>query len=138
VALPELASVVDVTDALADITIKAGSRPSMETVEAWTRDTRDEVVARLRGAGIDLATATLDEAAEGWLKTIVVRGTMVRVYVARKLWERAEDLRAQFYGDIARIERDPGVIGLASDSAGPSGLKRGYRRNRVTMTSRLW
>ena len=57
----------------------------------------------------------LDEAATEWLSTIAVRGTAARVLRVRRLYDRSEDMRRQFYGDVSRIERDPGTLGIDAD-----------------------
>ena len=137
-ALPTLATTDDVLAQVPDLNVTDTSTPiSTTTVADWLSRVTAEITSRLRGVGVHLDSITLDEAATGWLKEIAVRGTAARLLRARRLYEHSEDVRRQFYGDIARIERDPSTLGVKASSEGPFARKRradeANTRTRVTM-----
>lgn len=145
-ALPVLASTQDVLDQVPDLGITASTTPSEDDVTEWLTETNGEIISRLRGAGVDITTDTstppklfanseeLDEAATEWLNAIAVRGASARVFRVRRLYEQADDVRRQFYGDISRIERDPATLGISATTAGPAALKRSTDPDRTRVT----
>ena len=147
-ALPTLAAAQDVLDQVPELGITALTTPSSTDVETWLNETTGEIVSRLRGAGVTLdvdsdqkTTANgelLDEAATEWLSTIAVRGTAARVLRVRRLYDRSEDMRRQFYGDVSRIERDPGTLGIDVTADEPAALPRDRDRTRVSMEGDIW
>lgn len=150
-ALPVLALAQDVLDLVPELGITALTTPSSTDVETWLNETTGEIVSRLRGAGVTLdsvmvmteqkTTANgeqLDEAATEWLSTIAGRGTAARVLRVRRLYDRSEDMRRQFYGDVSRIERDPGTLGIDVTADEPAALPRDRDRTRVSMEGDIW
>ena len=146
-ALPTLASADDVLDQVPELGITALTTPSSTDVATWLNQTIGEIISRLRGAGVTLDSANsattangevLDEAATEWLSTIAVRGTAARLLRVRRLYDRSEDMRRQFYGDVSRIERDPGTLGIAAAADEPAALPRDRDRTRITVGGYLW
>ena len=146
-ALPTLAAAQDVLDQVPELGITALTTPSSTDVETWLNETTGEIVSRLRGAGVTLDSVNsattangevLDEAATEWLSTIAVRGTAARVLRVRRLYDRSEDMRRQFYGDVSRIERDSGTLGIAAAADEPAALPRDRDRTRVSMEGDIW